>query len=87
MEVHMDDYLWDTNVMEAMLLDIFRNDELGNDAHITDTLFKILKYASTTPIFALGGKSKSTHPGIVMFLYNVKEKFDMLNACFSVILR
>jgi hypothetical protein len=50
-EVGMDDYLWDTTAMETMLLDAFQNDELGDDAHITDTFFEILKYASTTPLF------------------------------------
>ena len=50
-EVGMDDYLHNMTAMETMLLDSFQNDELGDDAHINDTIFKILKYASTTPIF------------------------------------
>jgi hypothetical protein len=50
-EVGMDDYLWDTNSMDTMLLDAFQNDERGDDAHITDTLFESLKFASTTPLF------------------------------------
>lgn len=59
----MDDYLQDMTAMEVMFLDAFQNDELGNDAHINDTLFKSLKSASTTPPFGLGGKSKSTQLG------------------------
>ena len=30
-EVGMDDYLWDTIVMETMLFNAFQNDELGED--------------------------------------------------------
>ena len=47
----MDDYLRDMTAMETMLLDTFQNDELGDDAHISDTIFEILKSASTTPLF------------------------------------
>jgi hypothetical protein len=50
-EVGMDDYLQDTTAMDTMLLDAFHNDELGDDADINDTIFKILKSASTTPLF------------------------------------
>jgi hypothetical protein len=85
-EVGMDDYLWDTNAMKIMLLDAFQNDELGDDAHIIDTFFKNLKYASTTPLFG-PSRSKSTQLGITMLLYNLKAKFGMSNACFSTILR
>ena len=56
-EVGMDDYLWDTTVMEIMLLDAFQNDDLGDDFHITNTLFKCLKSTSTTLVFGPGGKS------------------------------
>ena len=38
-EVDMDDYLQDTTAMETMLLDAFQNNELGDDAHINDTIF------------------------------------------------
>ena len=82
MEVGMDDYLWDKNPMDEMLLDAFQNDELGDDAHITNTLFERLKFASTTPVFGLGGKSKSIQLGTTIFLYNLKAKFGMSNACF-----
>lgn len=44
--------------IKEMLLDAFQNDEKGDDAHISDTLFGILKSASTTPLFGPGGKSK-----------------------------
>ena len=47
----MDDYLRDTTTMETMLLDTFQNDELEDDAHITDTFFEILKSTSTTSLF------------------------------------
>ena len=48
----MDDYLRDTTAMETMLLDAFQNhDQLGDDAHIIDTFFESLKFASTTPLF------------------------------------
>ena len=86
-EVGMDDYLCDMTVMERMLLDTFQNDELGDDAHINDIIFKILKSASTTPLFGPSAQSKSTQLGTKMLLYNVKEKFGMSNACFSEILR
>jgi hypothetical protein len=56
----MDDYLQDTTSMETMLLDAFQNDELGDDAHINDTIFESLKYASTTPLFGPSARSKST---------------------------
>ena len=59
-KVGMDDYLWDTNSMETMLLDAFQNDELGDDAHISDTILEILKSASTTPLFGPSARSKST---------------------------
>jgi len=68
--------------METMLLDAFQNDELGDDAHINDTIFESLKYASTTPLFGPSAQSKSTQLGTKMLLYNVKEKFGMSNACF-----
>ena len=55
-EVGMDDYLRDTTYMETILLDAFQNDDqLGDDAHIADTFFESLKFASTTPLFRLGG--------------------------------
>ena len=56
----MDDYLWDMTTMETMLLGAFRNYELGDDTHITDTFFESLKYASTTPLSGPGDQSKST---------------------------
>ena len=56
----MDDYLWDTTAMETMLLDAFQNDELGDDAHINDTIFESLKYTSTTPHFGPSAWSNST---------------------------
>ena len=68
--------------MEAMLLDTFQNDDLGDDAHITDTLFKSMESNSTTPLFGLGGKSMSTHLGTTMLMSSLKAKFGMLNACF-----
>jgi hypothetical protein len=83
----MDDYLRDTTAMETMLLDTFQNDELGDDAHINDTIFESLKSASTTPLFGPSARSKSTQLGTTMLLYNVKEKFGMSNTCFSTILR
>ena len=69
-QVGMDDYLQDTTYMEAMLLDAFQNDELGDDDHITNTLFESLKFASTTPYFGPGGKSKSTQLGQRCFCTN-----------------
>jgi hypothetical protein len=50
-KVCMDDYLRDTISMETMLLVAFQNDELGDDAHITDTFFERMKSSSTTPLF------------------------------------
>jgi hypothetical protein len=85
-EVGMGDYLRDTTSMETMLLGAFQNDERGDDAHITDTLFKSLKSASTTPLFG-PNQSNSSQLGTTMSLYNLKENFGMSNTCFSVILR
>ena len=73
--------------METMSLDALWNEELGDDAHITDTFFKILKYASTTLLFGPDDQSKSTQLGTMMLLYNLKENFGLLNSCFSTILR
>jgi len=87
MEVGMDDYLCDAISMEEMLLDAFYNDELGDDTHITDTLFENLKFSSTIPLFGPRRKSKSTHLGTTMLMYNLKENFGMSNACFLEILR
>lgn len=83
----MDNYLQDMTTMEAMLLDSFQNDELGDDAHITDTLFESLKSTFTTRLFGPSTESKCTQRGKTMLLYNVEENFGMLNACFSEILR
>ena len=45
----MDDYLRDTTAMVTMLLHAFENDDqLRDDAHIVDTFFESLKFASTT---------------------------------------
>ena len=66
-EVGMDDYLRDTTAMETMLLDAFQNDDqLGDDAHIADTFFESLKFASTTPLFGPGGQSMYTQLGATM---------------------
>ena len=87
-EVGMDNYLRDTTAMETMLLNAFQNDDhLGDDAHIADTFFESLKFASTTPLFGPGGQSKSTQLGTTMWLYNLKENFGLSNAGFSEILR
>jgi hypothetical protein len=59
-EVGMDDFLWDTNAMETMLLDTFHNDELGDDSHINDTIFESLKSASTSPLFGPSAHKNST---------------------------
>ena len=84
----MDDYLRDTTAMETMLLYAFQNDDqLGDDAHIADTFFESLKFASTIPLFGPGSQSKSTYLGTTMLLYNLKANFGLLNACFSKILR
>ena len=47
----MDDFLWDTDSMQEMLLNAFQEDELGNDANIVDAFIEIVKSASTTPLF------------------------------------
>ena len=83
----MDDYLRDTIAMETMLLDAFQNDDqLGDDAHIADTFFESLKFASNTPLFGPSGQSNSTQLGTMMLLYNLKANFGLWNACFSEIL-
>ena len=82
-EVGMDDYLSVTIAMETMLLDAFQNDDqLGFDAHIADTFFESLKFSSTTHLFGPGGQSKSTQLGTTMLLYNLKEKFWLVECMF-----
>ena len=66
-EVGMDDYLRDTTAMEIMFLDIFQSDELGDDAHISDTIFESLKSASTTPLFGPSAREKCTQLRIEMY--------------------
>ena len=73
--------------METMLLDAFQNDDqLGDDAHIADAIFKSLKFSSTTPLFGPGSQSKSTQLGTIMLLYKLKENFGLSNECFLEIL-
>ena len=67
----MNDLLWDMFVMDSILLDAFPNDELGNDDHITHTLFKRLKSTSTNHLFG-PAQAKSTHLGTTMLLYSIK---------------
>jgi hypothetical protein len=83
----MDDYLRDTTAMETMLLDAFQNYDLGDDAHIIDTILERLETSSITPLFRPSARSKSTHLGTTMLLHNLKVNFGMSNACFSTILR
>ena len=74
--------------MEKMLLDAFQNDDqIGDDAHITDTFFESIKFASTTPLFGPGDQLKSTPLRTMMLLYNLKANFEFSNACFSELLR
>jgi hypothetical protein len=44
----MDDFLWDTQAMEGMLLHAIQKNELGDDIDVTNTFFKSLKSTSTT---------------------------------------
>jgi len=83
----MDDYLWDTIVMETMLFNAFQNDELGDDAHITNTFFERLKFASTTPLFGPSNQSKFGQLGTTMLLEILKANFIMSIACFLELLR
>ena len=50
-EVGMDDFFWHTSVMDVLLFNAFRDNEQGDDSHITDTFFEFLKSTSTTPLF------------------------------------
>ena len=45
----MDDFLWDTQAMEGILLDAFQQNTLRDGADVVDTLFKSLEFASNTP--------------------------------------
>jgi hypothetical protein len=84
-EVGMDDFLWDTQAMEGMLLHAFQQNELGDDVDIVDTFFESLKSASTTPLFGHG--SRSTQLGTTMLLYNLKAMYGMSDVCFLTLLR
>jgi hypothetical protein len=48
-EVGMDDFLWDTQAMEGMLLHAFQQNELGDDVDVIDTFFESLKYCFHHP--------------------------------------
>ena len=63
----MDDFLRDTQAMEGMFLDAFQTNKLRDYIDTNDTLFQILKYASTTPRFELG-TPRSTELGTTMLL-------------------
>ena len=80
-EVGMDDFVWDTQAMEWMLLDAFQQNQLGHDVDIDDTLFQILKSTSSTRLFELG-TSRSIELGTTMLLYNLKVKNGMSNSNF-----
>jgi hypothetical protein len=83
----MDDFLWDTQAMERLLLDAFKQNELGDDVDVVDTFFLSLESASTTHLFGRVQGSQLTHIGTTMFLYNLKPMYGMSNACFSTLLR
>jgi hypothetical protein len=67
--------------MEGIFLDAFQQNELRDDIDIDDTLFQILKFASTTLLFELG-TSRSTELRTTMLLHNLKVNHGMSNACF-----
>ena len=46
----MDDLSQDMSAVEGMMLHEFQRYEFGDDAHITNTFFKILK-STPTPLF------------------------------------
>ena len=56
--------------MDGILLNSFQLDELENNANVFNSFFKILKFASTTPLF--GHRSRSNQLGKTMLLYNLK---------------
>jgi hypothetical protein len=84
-DVGMDDFLWDTQAVEGMLLHEFQQNELGDDIDIVDTFFEILKYSSTNPLFGHG--SRSTQLGTIILLYKLKVMYVMSDTCFSTLLR
>ena len=53
-EVGMDDLLWHNHDMDRNLLNAFQQDELGDDAHITNIFYEFLEFYSTTPLFRHG---------------------------------
>jgi hypothetical protein len=60
-EVGMDDFLQDTQAMEGMLLDAFRQNVLGDGTDVVDTFYERLKFYSTTPLFGrVHGSTRST---------------------------
>jgi hypothetical protein len=59
-EVHMDDFLQDTQAKEGMLLDAFQQNELGDETNVVDTFFKTLKFSSIAPLFGRLQGSRST---------------------------
>jgi hypothetical protein len=50
--VGMDDFLWDTQVVEGILLHAFQLKELGDDVDVVYTFSETLKSTSTTPLWS-----------------------------------
>jgi hypothetical protein len=84
----MDDFLWDTQAMEGMLLDAFQQNELGDDVDVIDTFYESLKSCFHHPsIWSSTGSARSTQLGTTMLLYNLKAMYGMSDVCFSTLLR
>ena len=85
-EVGMDELLWQTSAMDAMLLHTFQDNEMRDDTHITEAFFESVKSNSNTLLFGPSW-SKYTQLGTIMLLYNLKAMCGMSNACFTTLLR
>ena len=84
----MDDFFWDTQDMDGILLDVFQQNELGYDIDVVDTFYESLEYASTTPLFGLVHESaRSTQLGTTILLYKLKAMYGMSDVCFTDLLR
>jgi hypothetical protein len=81
----MDNFLWDTQAKEGILLQTFYQNEPRDYVDIVDTFFENMKSTSTAPLFGHG--SRSTQLGETMSLYNLKSMYGLSDMFFSALLR
>jgi hypothetical protein len=84
-EVGMDAFLQDTNALGSMLVNAFGQDKFGDNDHVSNTILDSSRDVSSTPLYANG--TKSNQIGTTMLLCNLNAMHDILDICFSTLLR